>query len=151
MSVFHAPPAPPCFIVQSVKYINRNTSSKNQTREVAIMTCNKNYFGYLAVPTLMSPPLPKFDHHASTGTSLTRTWLERWQWSPKTRIIQWIVLSRASEVGSPTNHLGSRQRQDTGPEILLPKNFKKKNGPYTGPVLLRQGEPGTSQYHGSTS
>ena len=27
--------------------------------------------------------------------------------------------------------------------IMLPKNFKKKNGPYTGPVLLR---PGTSQY-----
>ncbi len=28
------------------------------------------------------------------------------------------ILSRASEVGSPTNHLGSRQRQDTGPGIL---------------------------------
>ncbi len=28
----------------------------------------------------------------------------------------------------------------------LPKNLKKNNGPYTGPVLLRQGEPGTSQY-----
>ncbi len=24
--------------------------------------------------------------------------------------------------------------------------IKKENGPYTGPVLLRQGEPGTSQY-----
>ncbi len=24
------------------------------------------------------------------------------------------ILSRASEVGSPTNHLGSRQRRDTG-------------------------------------
>ncbi len=24
------------------------------------------------------------------------------------------ILSRTSEVGSPTNHLGSRQRQDTG-------------------------------------
>ncbi len=29
-----------------------------------------------------------------------------------------IVLLRASEVGSPTNHPGSRQRQDTGPGIL---------------------------------
>ncbi len=29
----------------------------------------------------------------------------------------------------------------------LPKNLKKKNGPYTGSVLLRQGEPGTSQYN----
>ncbi len=28
----------------------------------------------------------------------------------------------------------------------LPKNLKKKNGSYTGPDLLRQGEPGTSQY-----
>ncbi len=60
---------------------------------------------------------------------------------------------------------GSRQRQDTGPGILwsvhswtkpntyggasnlaiTTQNFKKKNGPYTRPVLLRQGEPGTSQ------
>ncbi len=33
-----------------------------------------------------------------------------------------------------------------GPLTGGPKNnFKKKNGPYTGPVLLRQGEPGTSQ------
>ena len=30
--------------------------------------------------------------------------------------------------------------------LTLPKNYKKKNGPYTGPVLLRQGETGTSQY-----
>ncbi len=28
------------------------------------------------------------------------------------------VLSRASEAGSPTNHLGPGQRQDTGPGIL---------------------------------
>ena len=56
-----------------------------------------------------------------------------------------IILSRASEVGSPTNHLGSRQRQDTGPGIDYQK--LKKNGPYTGPILLRQGEPGTSQYN----
>ena len=31
-------------------------------------------------------------------------------------------------------------------ELFLPKNFKKRNGPYTGAILLRQGEPGTSQY-----
>ncbi len=41
------------------------------------------------------------------------------------------ILSRASEVGSPTNHPGSRQRQDTGPGILWSviatyKNLKKK-------------------------
>ncbi len=30
----------------------------------------------------------------------------------------------------------------------LPKNLKKKNGPYIGPVLLRQGEPGTSHFIG---
>ena len=29
---------------------------------------------------------------------------------------------------------------------MLPKNLKKKNGPYTGPVLLRQGALGMSQY-----
>ena len=28
----------------------------------------------------------------------------------------------------------------TGGLVMLPKIFKKKNGPYTGPVLLRQGE-----------
>ncbi len=28
----------------------------------------------------------------------------------------------------------------------ISKKKKKKDGPYTGPVLLRQGEPGTSQY-----
>ena len=61
-----------------------------------------------------------------------------------------IILSRASEVGSPTNHLGSGQRQDTdqgsfGPLTGgLPKI--EKDEPYTGPVLLRQGDPGTSQY-----
>ncbi len=32
-----------------------------------------------------------------------------------------------------------------GPLITI-QNFKKKNGPCTGPVLLRQGEPGTSKY-----
>ncbi len=33
-----------------------------------------------------------------------------------------IVLSHAGEVGSPTNHPGSRQRQDTGPGILWSVN-----------------------------
>ncbi len=32
------------------------------------------------------------------------------------------ILSRASEVGSPTNHPGSRQRQDMGPGILRSVN-----------------------------
>ncbi len=39
------------------------------------------------------------------------------------------ILSRASEVGSPTNRPGSRQRQDTGPWILWSVHrwtFKKK-------------------------
>ncbi len=61
------------------------------------------------------------------------------------------------QVASPTNHPGSR-RQETGLGILwsvhrwttlatLPRNFTKtKNGPYTEPILLRQGEPDTSQY-----
>ncbi len=55
-------------------------------------------------------------------------------------------------MGSPTNHPGSRQRQDTGQGSFgpfkggLPKNLKKKNGPHTGSVLLRQGEADTSQY-----
>ncbi len=30
------------------------------------------------------------------------------------------ILSRASEVGSPTNHLGSRQRQDTDQGAFTP-------------------------------
>ena len=30
--------------------------------------------------------------------------------------------------------------------VITTQKFKKKNGLYTGPVLLRQGEPGTSQY-----
>ncbi len=57
------------------------------------------------------------------------------------------------------NHLGSRQRRDTdqGPFSLLTGGqgfylmtdylkFKKKIRTDTGPVLLRQGEPGTPQY-----
>ncbi len=65
------------------------------------------------------------------------------------------ILSCASEMGSPTNHPDSGQRQDTGSGILWSvhrwtiatyKKFKKKNGPYIRPVLLRQGEPGTSHY-----
>ncbi len=30
----------------------------------------------------------------------------------------YYILSRASEVGSPTNHLGSRQRRDTGQLVV---------------------------------
>ncbi len=58
---------------------------------------------------------------------------------------QFYILSRASEVGFPTNHLGSGERQDTGQGSFSPLKIEK-DGPYTGPVLLRQGEPGTSQY-----
>ncbi len=61
-------------------------------------------------------------------------------------------------MGSPTNH-PARDRVQSGLHTLkhldkanlaiLPRNFKKKkNGPYTGPVLLGQGEPCTSQYIG---
>ena len=67
------------------------------------------------------------------------------------------ILSRASGVGSPTNHRapgsdktrgqGSFGLFTGGPSDNYPtKIFKKKNGLYNGPVLLRQGEPGTSQY-----
>ncbi len=52
------------------------------------------------------------------------------------------MLSRASEMGSPTNHRDSRQRRDIGQG----SSKMEKYGPTTGPVLLRQGEPGTSQY-----
>ena len=53
------------------------------------------------------------------------------------------ILSHAGEVGSPTNHPGSRQRQDTGSLISVTyKKFKTRIDPF----LLRQGEPGTSHY-----
>ncbi len=84
------------------------------------------------------------------------------QWKYFKGQIHCKILSCASEVGSPTNHPGSRQQQDMGPGILWsvhrwmkPNNlvvatykiFKKNNGPYIRPVLLRQGKPGTSQYN----
>ncbi len=82
------------------------------------------------------------------------------------------ILSRASKVGSPTNHPCSRQRQDTGPGIFwsvhrwtkpnglthvkhlnitslviaIYKKLKKETDRTLDPFLLRQGEPGTSQY-----
>ena len=62
------------------------------------------------------------------------------------------ILSRAGGVGlQAATRYGARDplvrsQVDKTNLITLPKNFKKKNGPYTGPVLLRQGEPGTSQY-----
>ncbi len=49
------------------------------------------------------------------------------------------ILLHASKVGSPTDHPGSRQRQDTGPG---------KTDRTFDPFLLRQGEPSTSQYRG---
>ena len=36
------------------------------------------------------------------------------------------ILSRASGMGSPTNHPGSRQRHDTGPGILWSVNRSTK-------------------------
>ncbi len=56
---------------------------------------------------------------------------EKWQITGWLQVYYTRILPRASGVGSSTNHPGS----------------KKKNGPYTEPVLLRQGEPGTSQYN----
>ncbi len=56
------------------------------------------------------------------------------------------------------NHLGSEQRRDTdqgpfspltgGPKQGLPNDrlLQFKNTYHTGPVLLRQGEPGTPHY-----
>ncbi len=69
------------------------------------------------------------------------------------------ILSHAREVGSPTNHPGSGQWQNTGPGILwfvhrwtnslsnsyLQKILKRTDRTFD-PFLLRQGEPGTSQY-----
>ncbi len=60
------------------------------------------------------------------------------------------ILSRASEVGSPANHLGSRRNTHVKnldrANLVIDYQKLKKNGPYTGPVLPRQGEPDTSQY-----
>ncbi len=53
-----------------------------------------------------------------------------------------IVLSHAIEVGSPMNHLGSRQRRDMDQGPFSPLKIRTD----TGPVLLRQGEPGMPQY-----
>ena len=99
---------------------------------------------------LPRPPRPLVDERGSQGGQLDLkyvmlTSLEKWAWyaqmcDPKK------ILSRASAVGSPTNHLGSRQqtRARAPPNGKLPKI--EKHGPTIGPVLLRQGEPGTSQY-----
>ncbi len=59
--------------------------------------------------------------------------------------------------GSPTNHPGSRYQQDMGQRSFGPltdranlvtnyQNLNLKDGPYTGPALLRQSEPGMSKY-----
>ncbi len=72
------------------------------------------------------------------------------------------ILSRASGVGSPTNHPGLQAATRHGARdplvryldkvnlLTLPKNLKKKNGPYTGPVILRQGEPVTHNIYAKT-
>ncbi len=46
-----------------------------------------------------------------------------------------MILSRASEAGSPTNRSGSDKIRGKGTNRTL-----------DSPFLLRQGEPGTSQY-----
>ena len=66
------------------------------------------------------------------------------------------ILLRASEVGSPANHLGSGQRQDTCQGSFIPLTggldrllkIEKYGSTITdyGPVLLRQGYLGMSQY-----
>ncbi len=53
------------------------------------------------------------------------------------------ILSRVSDVGSPT--YTNAKYLDRAKLVTNYQNLKK-DGPYTGPVLLRQGEPGTSQY-----
>ncbi len=76
-------------------------------------------------------------------------------WSAKT--IQIFILSRASETGSPTNRLGSDKTRGQGSLTIdkldkiqfnhLDKNLKKERTAHLIPLfLLRQGEPGTSQY-----
>ncbi len=72
-----------------------------------------------------------------------------------------IILSRASKAGSPTNFSGSDKTRGQGyfgpstggPDLqgkldnhLDKKNLKGTNRTFDLPFLLRQGEPGTSQY-----
>ncbi len=49
------------------------------------------------------------------------------------------ILSRASEAGSPKNRPGSDKTRGQG-------SLKGTNRTFDSPFLLRQGEPGTSQY-----
>ncbi len=58
------------------------------------------------------------------------------------------ILSHASKAGSPMNRLGSGQRRDTdqGPLPMTDYLKRLKIWAHIRPVLLRQGEPGMSQY-----
>ncbi len=63
------------------------------------------------------------------------------------------IMSRASEAGSPTNRSGSDKTRASKHLTIgkldnhLDKNLKKgTNRTFDSPFLLRQGEPGTSQY-----
>ncbi len=61
----------------------------------------------------------------------------------------YYILSRASEVGSPTNPPwapGSDKTQGQGSFGPFIQNFKKKRTVHLIRFSLRQGEPGTSQY-----
>ncbi len=59
-----------------------------------------------------------------------------------------VACQRVGVSNKPT--LGSRQRQDTGSGIIAittdKKKLKKKRTAHLTRFLLRQGEPGTSQY-----
>ncbi len=68
---------------------------------------------------------------------------ERVGGSDSIRIVK--ILSCASGMGSPTNHPGFQAATRHGARDPLVRT-KKNNGPHTRPILLRQGEPGTSQY-----
>ncbi len=62
--------------------------------------------------------------------------------------LHFIKLSRAIEVGSPTNPPwapGSDKTLGQG-SLTTYKNFKQKRTVHLTRFLLRQGEPGTSQY-----
>ncbi len=85
------------------------------------------------MPTVHFHDLPMYD-----------SWL---QW-PLANIMPWNILSRASETGSPTNRPGSNKTRGQGSfgTSTGGPDLKERNAHLIRPILLRQGEPGTSQY-----
>ena len=65
---------------------------------------------------------------------------DTWQWG----LPRVYILSRASEVGSPSNHPGLRAATRHG--VRDPLVGSQKRTVHLTRFLLRQGEPGTSQY-----